>query len=135
MAIVQGTTTAAKQAALAYLATGTVKMALYTSAADLGPDTAAYGTGGEVVGGGYTAGGTVLTNVTVSTANGVAYLSFDPATWSPASFTARAALIYNPTHNGAAVAVLDFGADKTAVNTFTVQLPPNTASSAIIRFS
>jgi hypothetical protein len=64
----------------------------------------------------------------------VAYISFLNTTWNPASFTARGALIYNSA-TGAAVAVLDFGSDKTASNTFTVTFPTATASDAIIRLS
>lgn len=134
MAIVQGVTNTAKELALSYLFQGDIWMGLYTAEANLGPDVT-YPTAGEVVGDGYTAGGKILTNVTVTLTNNVAYVSFDPVTWDPASFTARAALIYNDTYNGVPLAVLDFGADKTAVNTFTVQLPPNTATSAIIRIS
>jgi hypothetical protein len=47
--------------------------------------------------------------------------------------TARGALIYNVTQANAAIAVLNFGADKTSVTTFTVQLPVNNANSAVIR--
>lgn len=135
MAITQGLTTAAKAAALSYLSEGTLKMALYTAIADLGSDTAAYTTSNEVVGTGYTAGGEVLTGVTVSTSGTTAYLDFDNVTWDPANFTARAALIYNPGYGDIAVAVLDFGADKTATTQFTVQAPANTATTAIIRFA
>lgn len=135
MALVQGLTTAAKTAALTYLATGTLKMALYTSVADLNAATAGYTTAGEVVGGGYIEGGQTLTNVAVQYADGVAYLSFDNPVWTPASFTARGALIYNPDLGALALAVLDFGADKSATTTFTVQIPAATATSAIVRIA
>lgn len=110
------------------------KMALYTANANLGPDTLTYGTDNEVVGTGYSAGGLVLQNPVVGSNGSVAYISFDNAVWTPASFTARGALIYNST-TGAAVAVLDFGSDKTATGTFTVTFPTATAASAIIRFA
>jgi hypothetical protein len=83
---------------------------------------------------GYTAGGNTLVNVVPASSDGVAFISFLNTTWDPASFTARGALIYNST-TGAAVAVLDFGSDKTASNTFTVTFPTATASDAIIRLS
>lgn len=115
----------------------TYKIALYTALADLGPTTLAYTTDNEIVpGSGYTAGGATLTPVAPAldqTAN-TAYVSFANVTWNPASFTCRGALIYNST-TGAAVAVLDFGSDKTATNTFTITFPQATASTAIIRFS
>ena len=114
--------------------TDTFKLALYVSTADLGAETTVYATSGEVTGTGYSAGGLVLTGTTVQLSGSVAYVDFDNATWSSASFTARGALIYNASKGNKAVAVLDFGADKTASNTFVVQMPSNTASSALIRF-
>ena len=112
--------------------TGTYKLALYTAMATLGPTTTVYTTTDEITGAGYVAGGKVLTNVVPAASNGVAFISFLNVTWNPASFTARGALIYNSA-TGAAVAVLDFGSDKTASNTFTVTFPTATASDAIIR--
>jgi hypothetical protein len=114
--------------------TGTYKMALYTALADINADTLAYTTSNEISGTGYSPGGRTLTNIVPTSSNNVAYISFAPVTWSPASFTARGALIYNSTTN-AAVAVLDFGSDKTATNTFTVTFPAATSSSAIIRLT
>jgi hypothetical protein len=112
----------------------TYKIALYTANADLSYSTLTYTTTGEITGTGYTAGGKTLTVIPPQTSDYTAYLSFADVTWNPASFTCRGALIYNSTTN-AAVAVLDFGADKTATNTFTITFPTNTASNAIIRFS
>ena len=114
--------------------TGIYKMALYTAIADLGADTLAYTTSKEISGTGYSPGGKTLTNIVPTSSNNVAYISFDPLTWNPASFTARGALIYNSATN-AAVAVLDFGSDKTATNTFTVTFPAATSSSAVIRLA
>lgn len=135
MAFDQTLTTQAKLVALQAIATGTLKMALYTANADLGADTLVYTTANEVVGTGYTAGGQVLTGVTVQASGTTAYLDFNDVTWNPAAFTTRGALIYNTDLGNLAVAVLDFGSDKTAITTFTVQTPANTATSALIRFS
>ena len=112
----------------------TYKIALYTAAANLSYETLAYTTDGEISGTGYTAGGRTLTPIVPATSGQVAYISFQNVTWNPASFTARGALIYNST-TGAAVAVLDFGADKTATNTFTVTFPTANATNAIIRLT
>jgi hypothetical protein len=118
------------------LSTNTLKLALYTSLATLGPDTTIYTTSNEVVGTGYTAGGNVLTGVTISQSDDrVVYVNFANSAWSPAAFTARCALIYNATQANKSVAVLDFGSDKTCQNSFTVQMPSNTATSALIRFN
>ncbi len=135
MSFDQTLTTQAKFIALQHLATGTLKMALYTANADLNADTLVYSTANEVVGTGYVAGGNTLTGVTVQQSGTTAYLDFADTTWNPASFTARGALIYNTSLGNLAVAVLDFGADKTATTSFTVQMPANTATSALIRFS
>ena len=91
------------------------KIALYTSAATLGAGSVAYTTTNEVTGTGYTAGGNTLTiSANPASSGTTAFLDFADTTWSTATITARGALIYlanggtNP-----AIAVLDFGADKT----------------------
>lgn len=112
------------------------KIALYTSSANVGVDTTAYTSTGEVSGGGYVAGGVTLTvNPTPSTNGTTAFLSFANAVWTSVSFTARAALIYNSTQGNKAVAVLDFGSDKTAGPNFTIEFPTANASNAIIRIN
>lgn len=120
------------------LAAGSFKIALYTGAASIGPDTTAYTTDGEVVADGYTAGGEALTISQVPTignqsGNAIAYLSFSNVTWTSA-LTARGALIYDSSTD-ASVCVLDFGADKTSTTTFTVQFPAATNTAAIIRIN
>jgi hypothetical protein len=97
-------------------------------------ETLTYTTVGEVSGTGYTPGGNVLYNPTLSTYNQTAYVSFDNSTWTGVSFTCRGALIYNSTTN-AAVAVLDFGSDKQAGPNFVVTFPTASYTTAIIRFS
>jgi hypothetical protein len=110
------------------------KIALYTANANLNADTLVYTTGNEVVGAGYTAGGKVLTIIPPASSGSTAYVSFDNISWLTSNFLCRGALIYNSTTN-AAVAVLDFGSDKTASGTFTVTFPPATATTAVIRNS
>jgi hypothetical protein len=138
--IVQGQTTSFKKElyeAIHNFTTDTFKIALYTANATLNQDTTAYTATGEITGTGYTAGGKSLVNPIVSSASGVAYISFDNISWTPASFTVRGALIYNSTSgkNNASVAVLDFGSDKVPTSTFTITFPANTSTSAIIRSS
>lgn len=121
------------------LATDTLKLALYTGAANLYPTTTAYTSTGEVVATGYTAGGVILTGVTITTGvasttqPAVVYVSFNNVVFN-AALTARGGLIYNASKSDKSIAVLDFGSDKTSSSTFTVQMPPNTASSALLRF-
>lgn len=111
--------------------TDVFKIALYTNEATLDADTDVYTTIGEVVSAGYTAGGEVLTP-SASISGGVSFIDFNDVTWNGA-FTARGALIYKD--GGAAICVLDFGADRTSTATFQVQFPVNTSSSALIRIS
>lgn len=139
MAIQQGLTTSFKQGMLQGqqdLSSDTLKMALYTAFSDIGPNTTAYTTTNEITGTGYVAGGQTMSGVTIQTAtNGTVYVNFNNVVWNPAAFTARGALIYNVTQGNASVAVLDFGADKTCTNTFTVTMPANTSTTALLRFS
>jgi hypothetical protein len=115
----------------------TFKIALYTSSASLDAATTAYSTTNEVVGTGYSAGGNTLTISTNPTSSGTtAYLDFADTTWSAATITARGALIYLSGGSNPAVAVLDFGSDKTSTaGDFTIQFPTADASNAIIRIA
>ncbi len=118
------------------LDTDVIKIALFTSAATLSAATTVYSTSDEVVGSGYTAGGNTLTGATVSLSGTTAYVDFSDTTWSTSTITARGALIYNSSKSNKAIAVLDFGADKTtSAGNFTVQFPTNDASSAIVRIA
>lgn len=114
-------------------AVDTFKIALYTNNATLNAQTAAYTTDGEVVASGYTAGGQAIVPAQ-GLLNGVAYVSFGDVFWSGA-MTARGALIYKVGGGNPAVCVLDFGADRTSSTTFTVDFPPATSDSALIRIS
>ena len=119
------------------------KLALYTSSATLNSTTTAYSATNEVANSGdYTAGGGKLTgqstNIGTGTGKGVAFVDFADLSFTGVTLTARGALIYNTSSavTNAAVAVLDFGADKTATSgTFTIQFPAATTSAAILRIS
>lgn len=131
----------------------TFKLALYTSSASLDANTTAYTATNEVSSSGtnYTAGGGSLTNLGVVTSNnsastGTGYTDFSDLVFANATITARGALIYNSTPSAnsnanttltnAAVAVLDFGADKTATaGDFTIIFPTATNTTAIIRIA
>lgn len=136
-----------------FRATGgdTFKLALYTSSASIDANTTAYITSNEVTGTNYTAGGGTLTNLGVVTSNnnsstGTGFTDFSDLTFSNATITARGALIYNSTPSAnsnanttltnAAVAVLDFGSDKTSTDgDFTIIFPTATNTTAIIRIA
>jgi len=115
------------------------KLALYTSSATLSATTTAYTTSDEVSSSGtnYTAGGLTLTVSQVPTSTSTtAWLDFDDLTFPSATLTARGALIYNLTQGNKAVAVLDFGSDKTSTaGNFTIQFPTANSTSAILRIA
>lgn len=117
------------------LTTDTLKLALYTSEANLDASTTAYTTANEITGTGYSAGGNVVTGAAISSSGYTAWVTFNNVLWVPATFTARCALLYNVSKANRSIAVLDFGADKTCDNTFTVVMPTNTATTALIRSS
>jgi hypothetical protein len=137
MSIVQTQTTSFKKElyqAVHNLSTDTLKIALYTGNASLGADTTVYTTSNEVVASGYTAGGNTLTGVAISSSDYTAYVNWANTSWTGA-ITARCALIYNATQGNKSIAVIDFGADKTSTTTFTITMPANTATTALIRSS
>jgi hypothetical protein len=118
--------------------TDVLKIALYTSDAELGPLTTAYTSIGEVSGVGYDAPGQTLTGVTVelSESLGVAFVSFNNPTWSAATFTTRGALIYNSSKDGKSIGVLNFGLNQTVLSQqFQIQLPTNDPENALIRIN
>ena len=137
MSIVQTQTTSFKTElyqGIHDLSTDTLKIALYTGNASLNEDTTVYSATNEVVASGYTAGGNTLTGVTISSADYTAYVNFANTAWT-AAITARCALIYNVTQGNKSIAVIDFGADKTSTTTFTITMPANTSTTALIRSS
>ena len=137
MSIVQTQTTSFKKElyqAIHDLSTDTIKIALYTGNADLNETTTVYSSTNEVSGTGYTAGGKVMTGVAISSSGYVAYVNWANVSWTSA-LTARCALIYNASKGNKSVAVLDFGSDKTSTTTFTITMPANTSTTALIRSS
>ena len=121
--------------------TDTYKLAMYTSSATLGKSTTNYITTNEVTSSNYTAGGAALVNQGVKVSSSVAITDFADLSFQNVTLTARGALIYNTQTNGGtnttdAVAVLDFGSDKTATSgTFTIQFPAFTTAAAILRIA
>lgn len=120
----------------------TFKIALYTSAATLGASTTAYTATDEITntsGSAYTATGKALTVASTfpKSVGTTGLVDFDNVSWTNATFTARGALIYNDSHSSkAAVAVLDFGSDRSASDsTFEIQFPIAGATTAILRIT
>ena len=111
-------------------------IALYTSSATLSAATTIYSTSDEVVATGYTAGGNILSGAAITLSGTTAFVDFDNTTWTTATITARGALIYNSSKSNKAVAVLDFGGDKSSTaGDFTVIMPTPDAANALIRIA
>jgi len=118
----------------------TFKLALYTNSATLSNTTTAYSATNEVSNSGtYSAGGGTLTNSGAAGSGATAYIDFSDLSFTSATISAQAAVIYNAnstTNTNASVMVLDFGAVKTSTSgTFTIQFPTADASNAILRIS
>lgn len=136
MSILQTQTTSFKAElyqAVHDLTTDVLKVALYSGNANLNETTSVYTTLNEVTGGGYVAGGVILTGATVNSSGYTAYVNFNNASFS-AAVTARCALIYNSSKGNKSIAVLDFGSDKTS-SSFTLTMPANTPTTALLRSS
>jgi hypothetical protein len=120
-----------------HLAANTYKIALYTSSATLSKATTAYSATNEVANGnGYATGGNTLAGFATSLDTDTAILTFSTSTWASSTITARGALIYNSSVSNKAVAVLDFGADKTSTNgDFTITMPAASAAAGLIRIA
>ena len=137
MSIIQTQTTSFKKElyqGIHDLSTDTIKIALYTGNADLNEVTTVYSATNEVIAAGYTAGGEIMTGVAISSSGYVAYANWNNVSWT-AALTARCALIYNASKGNKSIAVLDFGSDKTSTTTFTITMPANTSTTALIRSS
>jgi len=139
MAIVQALANTFKEDLMdttANLEANTLKVALYDNTATLSSATTVYDTANEVTGTNYTAGGEAMTGMAVTLDGSTAIFDTDNVSWANATITAQAALIYNNSLSNAAIAVLDFGGNKTSTNgTFEIQMPNANASTALIRIT
>lgn len=118
----------------------TFKAALYLTTASLGAGTTAYSSTGEVTGTGYTAGGNAVTTATAPTTTGTTAFFTPSASIVFTSITLTTAfdavLIYNDTAAGKnAVSIHTFGAQTVTAGTFTLSMPSNDSSNALIRIA
>ena len=139
-----GTSTIVSRTSLTSPTTDTVKAALYLASATMNASTTVYTVTGEVSGTGYTAGGVTVTNATAptstnaSTTAGVGYwtpsasIVYTTVTLTTAFDTV---LIYNSTQSNKAISVHTFGSQTITAGTFTLTMPSNTTSTALIRLS
>lgn len=117
----------------------TIKAALYVTTATIGAGTSAYSSTGEVTGTNYSAGGVTVTNATAPTTSGTT------AFWTPSasivyttvtlSTAFDCVLIYNSTQSNKAISSHTFGSQTVTAGTFTLTMPTNDASNALIRIA
>ena len=122
----------------------TFKAALYEATATYNAATTAYSTSGEVTGSGYTAGGVTVTNANApastnsSATAGVAYWTPSASiTYSNVTLTTAfdAVLIYNSTKSNKAVSVHTFGSQTVTAGTFSLTMPTNKTTNALLRLA
>jgi hypothetical protein len=142
-----GTSTIVSRGSLTSPTTDTFKAALYFASATVNAATTVYSTTGEVTntsGTGYTAGGVTVTNGTAPTSSnssptvGTAYWTPTASfSWTALTVTTAfdAVLIYNSTQSNKAVSVHNFGSQTITAGTFTLTMPSNTTSTALLRLA
>jgi len=113
----------------------TLGAALFQTTASIGPATTAYSTTGEVSSAGYTAGGVTVTNGTSPSTSGSTGIWTPTASfsWTGVSFTTDCCLIYNKTKSNKAIESLTFSSQTVTAGTFTLTMPTNDASNALLR--
>ena len=139
-----GASTLVSRTSLTAPTTDTVKAALYLTSATVNAATTAYSATSEVSGTGYTAGGVTVTNATAPTSTnssstaGVAYwtpsasITYTTVTLSTAFDTV---LLYNSTQSNKAISVHTFGSQTITAGTFTLTMPTNNTTTALLRLS
>jgi len=139
-----GASTIVSRGSLTSPTTDTLKAALYLASATINAATTAYTATGEVTGTNYTAGGVTVTNATAPTSTnssataGVGYwtpsasITYTTVTLSTAFDTV---LVYNSTQSNKAISVHTFGSQTVTAGTFTLTMPSNTTSTALIRLA
>ena len=142
-----GSSTLTSRTSLTAPTTDTFKAALYFASATVNASTTAYSTTGEVTntsGSGYRAGGVTVTNATApnstnsSSTAGVAYWTPSASfSWSALTITTAfdAVLVYNSTQSNKAVSVHTFGSQTITSGTFTLTMPTNDTTNALLRLS
>ena len=115
------------------------KAALYLASSTVNATTTAYTVTGEVTGTNYTAGGVAITSWNAPTTSGVTGYTTPTASITYSNVTLSTAfdavLIYNNTQGNRAVSVHTFGSQTVTAGTFTLTMPTNDATNALIRLA
>jgi len=117
----------------------TLKFALYYATGSLGAATTAYSATSELTDASYTAGGVTVTNATEPTSTGTTAFWTPSASFSWTALTSGgsidAGLLYNSTQSNKSIGVFTFGATTITAGNFTLNMPTNDASTALIRLA
>lgn len=134
-----GTVTIVSRTSLTAPTTDTVKAALYVATGSLGSGTTVYSTTSEVTGTNYSAGGVTVTNATAPSTSGTTGIWTPSASIVYTTVTLATSfdtvLIYNSTQSNRAIGVYTFGAQTVTAGTFTITMPSNTSSTALIQLA
>jgi len=139
-----GTITLTSRTSLTAPTADSFKAALYLASATMNASATVYTVTGEVSGTGYSAGGVAVTTGTVPTATnssataGVAFVTPSASiTYTTVTLATAfdAVLLYNSTQGNTAVSVHTFGSQTVTAGTFTLTMPSNTTSTALIRLA
>lgn len=134
-----GSVTLTSRTSLTSPTTDTVKAALYLASATVNGSTAAYSATNEVSGTGYSAGGITVTNANAPSTSG------STAIWTPSaslvystvtlSTAFDCVLLYNSSQSNKAIAAYTFGSQTVTAGNFTLTMPTNDSSNALIRLT
>ena len=117
----------------------TLKAALYLASSSQGAATTAYGISGEVSGANYSAGGTTVTNATAPTTSGTTGYWTPSASFSWTNVTLATAfdavLVYNSTQSNKAISVHTFGSQTITAGNFSLTMPTNDSTNALLRIA
>ena len=117
----------------------TFKAALFLASATINASTATYTTTGEVSGSGYTAGGVTVTNATAPSATGTTAFWTPSASFAWTSVTLATAFdavqLYNSTQGDKTVSVHTFGSQTVTAGNFTLTMPANDSTNALLRLA
>lgn len=115
------------------------KAALYLASATINASTTVYTTTGEVTGTNYTAGGISITSWNAPTTSGTTGFTTPTASFTYTNVTLTTAfdcvLVYNSSQSNRAVSVHTFGSQTVTAGTFTLTMPTNDATNALIRLA
>jgi hypothetical protein len=133
-----GTVTIVSRTSLTAPTTDTLKAALYFASATVNASTTVYSSTGEATGTGYTAGGVTVTNATAPSSSGTTAFWTPSASfsWTTATIAAfDAVLLYNSTQSNRAISVHTFGSQTVTAGNFTLTMPTNDSTNALIRLA